>query len=218
MRNPGTTRRLALALMTTAAISTGGALIAAPAANADAPTRDELLRICDFGVSDDGEYRHNSCAFEAVTESSSELEWHRVGEPVTNCSPGATQPVTSTIGAVRTDTETWTVGGTAGVTLGAVKVEGKSEYQTSRAITSERRDTVVAPPGRKNALTLGTGWVTQTGRLRVVTDFGTPGETTGPIQETFYVDDVTRRVPNGYTEKGQDEVSCAEKFRIDPEP
>lgn len=218
MRITTATRRAAVTLLSSAALCASGVLIAAPAQSDTGLPRDELISICNGGVSTDGEHRKSDCVFEAAEESPQEMEWHRYGDAVTNCSTGATQDVTSLVGDVRTVTETWTVGGTAGVTLGAIKVEGKVEYGGSRAAATERRDTVVAAPGRKNAVTLGVGHITQTGRLRVVTLFGTPGETTSGIEETSYVDDVTRRVPNGYREKGQDEVACGEKFRVDPEP
>ncbi|MBD3887517.1 hypothetical protein IFO70_38895 [Phormidium tenue FACHB-886] len=215
-------------LMATASLFTGGALLAG--AQASDLTPEELLRICKGEVINKGgeEYHLDECVFEAVTETAQELEWHRVGDPVTNCTPGATQSITTTVGETRTDTETWSVGGSIGITIEEVlKIEGKSEYQQSRSLTTERRDAITVPPGRKNALTLGTGWVTQTGRMRAVTKdnrlyvppLGSPpGVAQGPESNTFYVDNVTRRVPNGYIEKGQNEVGCDSKFTVDPEP
>ncbi len=203
--------------LSTVALGAGAVLTAAPA-QADGPSRDELLNICDGGRSEDGEYRLSECVFEAGTESPQTLDWHRYGEPVTNCAPGATQTISSLVGSTRTETESWTVGGGIKIELKPITIEGKSDYSNSRSTTTERRDTITTPPGRKNALTAGVGFVEQTGRFRVVTEFGIPGETTGGVYVTFYVDEVNRRVPTGYTEKGQDEVGCDSKFTIDPEP
>jgi hypothetical protein len=201
------------------ALILAGALVPATAASADDRFEpDNLYRVCN---GDAGMYTSGitgNCTFEVQGESAERIEWLRYGEPVSNCNEGTTSPVTSQVGDVRSFAETWKSGG--GVSLEIKKVfsiEGGAEYSQTRTTTSERRDTITANPGRKAALTLGTGFADQTGRIRVDVDVWDNGARWGPRwtgTEAYYIDDVHRTVPTGYTEKGQDEVSCDVDFVV----
>jgi hypothetical protein len=202
-----------------AALVAAGTLV--PAASASADDRfepDNLYRVCN---GDAGMYTSGitgNCTFEVQSESGERVEWLRYGEPVSNCNEGTTTPVSSQVGDVRSFAETWKSGG--GVSLEIKKVltiEGGAEYSQTRTTTNERRDTVTANPGRKTAVTLGTGFKDQTGRIRVDVDTWDNGARWGPRwtgTKAYYIDDVHRTVPTGYTEKGQDEVGCDSDFRV----
>jgi hypothetical protein len=201
------------------ALILAGALVPATAASADDRFEaDNLYRVCngDAGMHTSG--ITGNCTFEVQSESAERIEWLRYGEPVSNCNAGTTSPVSSQVGDVRSFSETWKSGG--GVSLEIKKVfsiEGGAEYSQTRTTTSERRDTITANPGRKAALTLGTGFADQTGRIRVDVDVWDNGARWGPRwvgTEAYYIDDVHRTVPTGYTEKGQDEVGCDVDFTV----
>lgn len=215
-------KRKKIAVSALVAATCGAGVWIATPASADDPVEipeDQLLKICNTGSNDDG--WTGDCTFEAASETPEELEWHRYGQPVTNCAPGATQNIVLTVGDVRSFTETWTKGG--GISLDItdfLKIEGKAEYQKSKTVTNETRNQITAPPGRKNAVTLGTAFVVQTGRMRadVNVPVSAPDGNVSYYKVAYYIDDVSRRVVTGRTEAGQDEVACGEKFRVDPEP
>lgn len=200
------------------ALALGGALIPTGAASAADPYSPEnLQRICNNEPTSQTEGFTGSCTFEVNTEHEQHVEWLRYGEPLSNCNEGTTTSIQSTVGDVRSFSETWKSGGSVGLEIKKVlKIEAGAEYSQTRTTTTERRDTVTANPGRKVALTQGTGFVDQEGRIRVDIDIWETGND-GSVYvgtEAHYIDGVTRTVPNGYTEKGQDEVSCAEDFRV----
>ncbi|WP_066598501.1 hypothetical protein [Cryobacterium arcticum] len=211
-------RRLAAAAGI-AGLVLAGALVPATAASADdrfGP--DNLNRVCN---GDAGMYTSGitgDCTFEVQSESGERVDWLRYGEPVSNCNEGTTTAISSQVGDVRSFAETWKSGG--GVSLeikDVLTIEGGAEYSQTRTTTSERRDTVTANPGRKTAVTLGTGFAEQTGRIRVDVDTWDNGARWGPRwtgTKAYYIDDVHRTVPTGYTEKGQDEVGCDSDFRV----
>jgi hypothetical protein len=214
-----TTRRRGLGVAAgAAALALAGALFPVSSASAaDAYSAENLQKVCNGDPTGQTEGLEGDCTFEVQSEGPRHVEWLRYGEPVSNCNEGTTTPVTSQVGDVRSFSETWKAGGSVGLEIKEVlKIEGGAEYSQTRTTTNERRDTVTANPGRKTALTQGTGFVDQTGRIRVdvnVYETNNDGSVlTGT--EAHYIEGVTRTVPDGYTEKGQDEVSCAEDFVV----
>jgi hypothetical protein len=202
-----------------AALVLAGALIPATSASADERyDADNLQRICngDAGMYTSG--LTGDCTFEVQSESGERLEWLRYGEPVSNCNAGTTTGITSQVGDVRSFAETWKSGGSVSLEIKKVlSIDGGAEYSQTRTTTNERRDTVTANPGRKAAVTLGTRFVDQTGRIRVDVDVYDNGARWGSRwvgTEAHYIDDVQRTVPTGYTEKGQDEVGCDSDFVV----
>ncbi|MCJ1688456.1 hypothetical protein [Rathayibacter sp. VKM Ac-2927] len=213
-----TARRGLGALAAAAALALGATLVPAAAASADDfYTDDELQKICNNAPTSQTKGSEGDCTFEVQSEGEQHVEWLRYGEPVSNCNAGTTTGIKSTIGNVRSFSETWKAGGGVGLELWEVlKIEGGGEYSQTRTVTNERRDEITANPGRKAAVTLGTGFVDQTGRIRVdINVYETNNDGSVLVgTEPHYIDNVTRTVPNGYTEKGQDEVGCDEDFRV----
>lgn len=194
-------------LVTAGVIALGASAGTMQAASADEP---DLTKTCKKdGV---------TCTFEVQEQGEPHLEWRRYGEPVSNCNEGAVSDIESLVGDVHSFEESWTLKG--GVELGldpGLKVTGGEEYTQSRTITSERRDTIKAPAGYKNAVTLGTEFVEQKGRMKVTKQVmhGTYGGGLATSESTTsYVDGVSRVVATGKTEKGQDQVKCSADFKV----
>ncbi|MCS5717778.1 hypothetical protein N1027_06475 [Herbiconiux sp. CPCC 205763] len=197
----------------TAALVLAG--LAGPAATAQAygTSPEELASACTDGI---GEANISvSCTFEAAYASSYFQEWHRYGDPVTNCA-GGSNDVVSQIVASRTFTETWSAGGKFGVSGGGISIEGNSSYSASTATTTGVNRTLEAGPGEKVAATVGTTFAVEEGRMRVdIYDNGGGGDQT--FTDTYYIEGTQRTVPTGAQEQGQDQVPCGQKFTIDPE-
>jgi hypothetical protein len=213
MKNTTRTRFGFGGLVATAALVVAG--LAGPAASAQAygTSPEELASACVDGV---GENNISvSCTFEAQSTGTPWLEWHRYGNPLTNCG-GGTNPAVSMIVSSRTFTETWSVGGKVGFSGGGISIEGNSSYSAATSITTGVNRTVTAGPGEKVAATLGTAFVVEHGRMRVeIIDNGGGGDYS--FHETYYIDGAERTVPTGAYEEGQDQVPCGQRFTVDPE-
>ncbi len=177
-------RKLAV-LLASLGFAASGVAVAQPASagppiNPDyAQNQQALLSLCNV--------EWMSCTFQVQSDSAPWIDFHRVGTPVTNCAPGATENISRWVGEVYTESQTWTVG--AGVELGIADVLGiavEGSYAETTAISVEERGNVEARPGRKNSVTLGVQYIQQTGRVYVGYDTnGSP----------LYVNDVKRTVP-----------------------
>jgi len=212
-RHATSTRRATQGAVGVAALALMGTVLPSAPAAAEGFTQEELQTICATGKV--GDWVEGTCTFEVQGESY-ETAWKRVGDPISNCNAGTTSDYTTTIVAGTSVSQTWKVSTGFEWEVGKdFKVEAGAEYGQTKTITEERREQITAKPGRKVALTVGTGITHQTGRMRVDTQQVQVGEW---IPEggtsTQYIDGVTRSVPNGYIERGQDEVSCAEDFRV----
>lgn len=192
-----------------------------PVSPATADEADDLAAVCAGKPGSETNGITGTCTFESESVVSSYLDWHRYGDPVTNCKPGTTQPAKSTVGDVRTSSQTWSVGGGIGLEIeGVIKIEGKGEYSQTESQSSERRDEITALPGQKMAVTLGQGYEDVQGRIRVDVDVYDNSGNDGGIYlgtEAHYIDNVIRKAPTGYQEVGIDQVACGERFTIDPE-
>jgi long-subunit fatty acid transport protein len=179
-------------------------------------SQEELQEICNAtGTS----WNYDKCSFEVQSEGAAYLDWVRYGNPVSNCSEGATQPITHQEGDVRTFSETWTVGGGISFKIKDVlTIDGGADYSQTRSTSVEKRESITAAPGRKNALTTGTEFVDQAGRLKVevaiyAQENGVDGSTFAGY-ETYYIEGINRKVPTGNSEIGQDDKACSEEFGV----
>jgi len=213
-----TKRRAIRAGMALTGVALFAAIVPAASASADDPySADNLLRVCNGAPGDQTQGLSGSCTFEVQGDGGQHVEWRRYGDPVSNCNAGTTTAIQSMVGDTRSFSESWSAGGTGGIGLGPISISGGGNYSQTRSVTSERRDTVTANPGRKTAVTMGTGFVDQTGRIRVDVEVYDNSGGDGGVYvgtEAHYIDGIARTVPTGYQEKGQDEVSCAEDFRV----
>jgi len=195
-----------------------GALIAGGPASADEdPYNDDMLmKTCNGEPASTGAME-GSCTFEVQGQTPLPLEWVRYGEPLSNCNAGAVSDLKLTLGDVKSFAQSWTTGG--GVSLNikdVVSIEASGGYTETKTTTNERRAEVTAVPGYKNAVTAGTEYVEQTGRIRVditVYEFQ-GGDGYSQSTETHYIDDVKRKAPTGHFETGQDNVPCSEDFQV----
>jgi len=200
-----------------AALALAGTVVPATSASA-APvaarlTPEELQTICAGGTVAEG-LLEGDCVFEVQGETL-RTDWRQVGDQVSNCNAGTTSPIGRTVVATRSFSETWKAGGNAGLSLGPISIEGGGEYSETRTVSSETRDEITVNPGRKAALTAGAVTAVQTGRMRVeIREVQIAEWPSWTEYETQYLDEVTRDVPTGTIERGQDEVSCAEDFRV----
>ncbi|WP_043267701.1 hypothetical protein [Streptomyces sp. CT34] len=203
---------------TAAVLASSTVVFASPASADDGLSRKQLLNDCPGRMEQiqipqtqpgipiyKPARKLDGCTFESSEEWDA-WEWRDTGQTVTNCNPGATQPIQHRSDSTEAWSAGWNVGGELGFDAGKFAGGLNASYNWSNTVSRTNSNTVTISPGRKGSLTAGAEIHHAKGRIRV--NYGEQAEG----HYIWYINDVEISTPTGKTEIGQEDKSCTERL------
>lgn len=218
-----------------AALSAGifGAVMGVTPANAaDAPgfSGEELQQLCSGETisKDGGVFRSANCTYKPNGDVQKFMRWKSVPDTKVSACDGQSNQTKRLQMQTVTFSQSWTVGGNAGLTIKDIFSIGvESSYTETSTTATANTDEIVANSGQTNFATLGEPFVRETGPIEVTVERENRiGLTTGQVVSvwedagTQSLNDVQRDVPDPTRmgESGRGEAYCGETNRVPEDP